>query len=215
MGRRDLAAGRGDFGARPFGPRIAVTTSSGVPGPHAPTHEAGGLDPVDLGLLAGELTDLQHGDRGGGSLHELATDLVPGFMSPEDKGKSDTISVYALSRMSFTFGDTTGHGVSKTGTGYATRRYFRFAGTDELQRLTLFCKIIAYKASGPPVGQGKVRIYDETNGKVIAEQTGIVAPSHTFYSPVCSNLPTGEALFRLDLDGGTGSTVECDALELY
>lgn len=214
MGRRDLAVGRGDFAPRPFGVRIAVTTTTGIPGPHAPTHEAGGLDPLDLGLLAGELTDLQHGDRGGGTLHDLVTDLLAGFMSPDDKIKLDGIGNKGLPRMSFTFGDTTGSGVEKTGAGYAAVRYFRFPGTDAIGRTTGYvCKIIAERLTG---GQsGGVRIYDETNGNTIAEQTGINVTVRTIYSPIVSNLPTGEALFRLDIEGGPGTRISCDFMELF
>lgn len=37
--------------------------------------------------LAGELTDSQHGDRGGGSLHAVATDSVDGFMAASEHEK--------------------------------------------------------------------------------------------------------------------------------
>lgn len=61
-----------------------VIDSSVVLPPHAPEHEAGGADELDLGLLAGELTDTQHGDRGGGALHALASGAAHGFMSIAD-----------------------------------------------------------------------------------------------------------------------------------
>jgi trimeric autotransporter adhesin len=48
--------------------------------PHAATHEDGGSDEVDLGSLAGTLTDTQHGDRGNGTLHSAATISTPGFV---------------------------------------------------------------------------------------------------------------------------------------
>ena len=46
---------------------------------------------VQVGVLA---TDAQHGDRGGGSLHALATSLVAGFLSPADKDKLDGLGVF-------------------------------------------------------------------------------------------------------------------------
>lgn len=58
---------------------------------HAATHEAGGTDEIDLGSLAGELTNTQHGARAGGTLHAIATTLLAGFMSATDKVKLDGI----------------------------------------------------------------------------------------------------------------------------
>lgn len=48
---------------------------------HAPEHEAGGSDEIDLGFLAGTLNDAQHGARAGGTLHALASAVANGFMS--------------------------------------------------------------------------------------------------------------------------------------
>jgi hypothetical protein len=90
MGRKSLDANRGDFAPRPFGARIAV--GSGIPAAHAPVHESGGIDPLDLGSIVGEITDAQHGDRAGGTLHDLVTPDpagVAGFMDPADKAKLD------------------------------------------------------------------------------------------------------------------------------
>lgn len=42
--------------------------------------------------ITGTLTDVQHGDRGGGTLHALATTSVAGFMSAADKVKLDGFS---------------------------------------------------------------------------------------------------------------------------
>jgi hypothetical protein len=43
---------------------------------------------IQVGVLA---TDAQHGNRGGGALHALATITTPGFMSAADKAKLDTL----------------------------------------------------------------------------------------------------------------------------
>lgn len=44
---------------------------------------------ASLGSFTGAITDLQHGTRGGGNLHPIATTLVAGFMSAGDKIKAD------------------------------------------------------------------------------------------------------------------------------
>jgi hypothetical protein len=44
---------------------------------------------IQVGVLA---TDAQHGNRGGGALHAVATGAVAGFMSAADKGKLDTLT---------------------------------------------------------------------------------------------------------------------------
>lgn len=46
-------------------------------------------DDIQVGVLA---TDAQHGDLGGGSLHDLVTTSVDGFMSAADKSKLDAIT---------------------------------------------------------------------------------------------------------------------------
>lgn len=59
-----------------------------------------GSDPVapadltaDIELFVDVINDTQHGQRGGGDLHELATTGVDGFMSADDKAKLDGIEV--------------------------------------------------------------------------------------------------------------------------
>lgn len=71
-----------------LGPR-GNTGAGYTPAAHAASHEDSGSDVIDLGSLAGELTDAQHGDRGGGTLHDAATGSVAGFMSAADKAKED------------------------------------------------------------------------------------------------------------------------------
>lgn len=46
-------------------------------------------DDIQVGILA---TDIQHGNRGGGTQHSAATTVVNGFMSSTDKSKLDGIS---------------------------------------------------------------------------------------------------------------------------
>jgi hypothetical protein len=47
---------------------------------------------VDFTLVSGTITDTQHGNRGGGSLHAVATTGTAGFMSSTDKSKLDGIA---------------------------------------------------------------------------------------------------------------------------
>lgn len=69
---------------------ITNPPSTYPPSAHAASHHAGGSDPLTLGSIAGALTDAQHGARGGGSLHALATSASAGFMAPSDKQKLDS-----------------------------------------------------------------------------------------------------------------------------
>lgn len=63
---------------------------------HGPTHEAGGGDEIDLGSLAGELTNDQHGARAGDNLHEVVVaGGAAGFMTGADKTKLDGITAGA------------------------------------------------------------------------------------------------------------------------
>lgn len=45
---------------------------------------------VQIGQMPGSISSLQHGNLGGGNLHNLATSTIAGFMSNADKAKSDT-----------------------------------------------------------------------------------------------------------------------------
>lgn len=56
---------------------------------------------VGVGVLA---TDAQHGTRGGGTQHALATPLLAGFMSPGDKSKLDGVSPGAGLLQDYQFG---------------------------------------------------------------------------------------------------------------
>lgn len=160
----------------------------------------------------GAITDAQHGARGGGTLHPVAVPAgLAGFMSGVDKTKLDGIGIKALNRMSFTFGDQGGAGVSKTGAGYAMRRLFVFPGTTEMGVTSLLSRILVERGGGAQTGS--VRIYDQTNGFVICEQTGIDDAAPAIYIPIVSNLSADPAVWRLDLDGGVGSTVICYGVE--
>lgn len=152
-----------------------------------------------------QITDSLHGNRGGGALHALATALVAGFMSAADKAKLDVMPKTDIG--GFTFGDQGGAGVSKAGAGYQTKRYWSFPGTTRLGITGFDVKFIVEKTSGP--NTGNVRIYDVTNGATIAEYVGINDAAPTIRTVVAANLPTGEALWRLDLEGGIGTTVYC------
>jgi hypothetical protein len=66
-------------------PTSGNTGSGYSPAAHASSHHSGGSDPLALGSIAGTLTDAQHGNRAGGSLHSVASTSVAGFLSAADK----------------------------------------------------------------------------------------------------------------------------------
>ncbi len=70
---------------------IANKPGSFPPSLHASSHHSGGGDALSLGSVAGTLTDTQHGNRGGGTLHSAATASAAGFMSASDKVKLDGV----------------------------------------------------------------------------------------------------------------------------
>jgi hypothetical protein len=75
-------------------------------------------DDIQVGVLA---TDAQHGARGGGSTHALATISVPGFMSDVDKAKLDSIASGA-SALASTTPVTVTKSAAATGIGTAAAR---------------------------------------------------------------------------------------------
>jgi hypothetical protein len=69
-------------------------SNSRTPTTHATSHQSGGADALDLGLLAGTLTDVQHGSRGGGGLHAVAVASgASGFLSGSDKARIDSAAL--------------------------------------------------------------------------------------------------------------------------
>ncbi|MEW6104852.1 MAG: hypothetical protein AB1563_00570 [Bacillota bacterium] len=90
------STGHEHTGATDDGPQIDYANIANKPGsfppsPHASSHHSGGGDALSLGSIAGTLTDTQHGNRGGGTLHSAATASTAGFMSASDKAKLDGI----------------------------------------------------------------------------------------------------------------------------
>src|SRR5512138_2130781 len=79
----DVTAGAGLTGGGASG---AVTLDVGA---HADGSIVVNADNVQVGVLA---SDAQHGARGGGTQHAVATTSAAGFMSAADKGKLDAIS---------------------------------------------------------------------------------------------------------------------------
>jgi hypothetical protein len=155
----------------------------------------------------GAITDVQHGARGGGSLHALAiAGGAAGFFSGADKSKLDNIPS-GTTIGGFTFGDQGGAGVSKAGVNYAARRYWIFEGTTALGLTSFDVRFLVERITG--ANTGSVRIYDVTNGAVIAEVTGIADGAPTIHTTAAANLSTGIAIWRLDLEGGTGSNLAC------
>ncbi len=90
------STGHRHTGAADDGPQIDYANIANKPGSfppssHASSHHSGGGDALSLGSIAGTLTDSQHGNRGGGTLHSAATASTAGFMSASDKAKLDGI----------------------------------------------------------------------------------------------------------------------------
>lgn len=85
---------------------------------------------ASFGSFTGAITDAQHGNRSGGTLHDAATSVLAGFMSASDKVKSDhykgdTSSAGAASTTEYpTDGDWGYH----TNTGLATYRLAKNKG---------------------------------------------------------------------------------------
>lgn len=68
-------------------------------------------------LLVGNFTDAAHGNRGGGTLHALATTSVAGFMSADDKAYVDGLPAALKNKLA----DPEGNGlISRTGVDGAT-----------------------------------------------------------------------------------------------
>ncbi len=69
-----------------------------------------------------DFTDEAHGARGGGDLHELATDVVAGFMSPTDKARLDALADddAILEEVRTALGDLSGLGGGDPGAAPAT-----------------------------------------------------------------------------------------------
>ena len=74
---------------------------------------------------------------------------------------------------------------------------FRYAGTDEWTPLSFKCVLKA--KTTPGVGQDhEVRIFDRTNGTVIATVTETLTTEKAIYSTsVITNLPSGEAILEI------------------
>lgn len=64
------------------------------------------IDTVSAGVGA-PIDDTQHGARGGGTLHAIATTLLAGFMSAADKAKLDVLTVYLPASVSVATLNTT------------------------------------------------------------------------------------------------------------
>ncbi len=93
-----------DFDATHFlrvnGADLSATESKGYGSPN----QAGGYPILDS---AGTVADTQHGSRGGGALHAVATPALTGFEALTDKSKLDGIAPSAARILNFQFGRST------------------------------------------------------------------------------------------------------------
>lgn len=76
----------------------------------------GSIEVMADSIEVGEVSDTQHGNRGGGGLHPAATGSVAGFMSSVDKNKLDGIEAGAKDDQAI----TAGAGLTGGGTGDVT-----------------------------------------------------------------------------------------------
>lgn len=111
--------------------------------------------------------------------------------------------------IAFTYDE--GSGSYKAEAGYLVVARIVFCGIDKLGFDLDKIKIIAGLVAGSAAGS--VRVYDETNSQVITEITNIVAVTPTIYnSGSLSNLPTDEAIWKVEIQGGSGSTICLESL---
>jgi len=146
-----------------------------------------------------------HGDRGGGSLHALATTLVAGFMSPADKTKLDGLTPggggQKTEHISIQSGD---RAYSKTGLGvYLVVGRFRFRGTTVMGTPA---NIRAnYWQSGTPGAAVWCRIQDATNNNTICSSATTSQLDDEFRDlGALSSLPAGPATFEVQVKASGG-----------
>lgn len=82
------------------GVNLSATESKGYGSPN----QAGGYPILDS---SGTVADSQHGSRGGGTLHPIATALATGFESASDKDKTDGIAPLAARIQTYQYGRST------------------------------------------------------------------------------------------------------------
>ena len=102
---REIQKGLGtDFDASHYlrvnGVNLSATESKGYGSPN----QAGGYPILDS---SGTIADSQHGSRGGGALHAIATAIATGFESAADKDKTDGIAPLAARIQNYQFGRST------------------------------------------------------------------------------------------------------------
>ena len=95
-------------------------------------------------------------------------------------------------------------------TTYKTKGRFVFQGSTVTGTPTLI-KIIAEVSSG---STGSVRLFDATNSLVIAEKTGISSTTPSIVDMgTISNVPTGEAIFEIQLRNSLGEVDDDDEFD--
>lgn len=125
-------------------PGTGNTGSGYTPIAHAASHQDGGDDPLDLGSLAGELTDAQHGDRGGGSLHDAATTSTAGFATLAASGGTTAGTVV----------QATDARLSDARTPTAHHTSHQHGGSDEIATATPAANAIPKAGSGSTIADG-------------------------------------------------------------
>lgn len=174
--------------------------------PHAPEHEAGGSDEIDLGFLAGTINDAQHGARTGGSTHALATALANGFMSATDFERFSRVTLPASPATVVVPAAGT---VALLGTAneFTASQTIKAVSTGQARKLTLK----SANSVGAGTG-GNLEIEFDDNGTVVGRflvSTGNVAAADRYMGVIGLTDRDGNRyphrFFVLDA-GGTGRT---------
>jgi len=140
---------------------------------------------------AGDIDDAQHGVRGGGTLHAVATQSVTGFMAAADKTKLDTVAAGAYSSIQMYLGDNNGPGAVSNSSSPTILRYGVYCGTSVWTPNKFAILADTSNAARP----GVVDFYDVTNGNVLASITNITDIVPTIRSTTTfSNLPATEVI---------------------
>lgn len=199
------------------------------PSAHASSHHSGGSDALSLGSIAGTLTDAQHGNRSGGSLHAAATTSTAGFMSAADKAKLDGIQAGAeVNQNAFSnilVGGTTVAADTKTDTVEfvaganiqltpdAANDKITFAVTGVVVNAGATPSIQAGTIASRPVASTAGRVYFSTDEKRIYRDDGTAWQQFSFAPPVTqaqmdqSEPPAKLSAYPLVLGTDTNTTI--------
>lgn len=144
-------------------------------------------------ITVGVISDAQHGSRGGGSLHAVATGSVAGFMSAADKAKLDGIGTFSPGLIAF--GAPSGGGLTQDAGVFfwdATNNRLGI-GSDSPQH-----PLSVLNGASNAIA---VDIWNPTNGDPVAHaRLRLRSTGATGGNPILSFLIDGETGFHMGLD---------------